>query len=102
MSINSKSPVVELHLENYGASLKLMIGTSAGPSLLKISKRPSKAIVIENEILELRGITKESINSYGKVPLLFRDITLYFHLVPVNFPIEEVGLIGSDRFTVHG
>ena len=62
--------------ENYGISLKLMLDTGAGPSLLKISKKPSKAIVFETEILELRGITKESISSCGKIPLIFRDLTL--------------------------
>ena len=79
-----------------------MIDTGAGPSLLKISKKPSKAIVIENEILGLRGITKESINSCDKVPLLFRDLTLYFHLVPDHFPIEEDGLIGSEVLRRYG
>ena len=73
LSINSKSPVIEMSFENYCISLKLMLDTGAGPSLLKINKKPSKAIVFENEILELKGITKESISSCGKIPLIFRD-----------------------------
>ena len=82
-----------MSFENYGISLKLMLDT-AGPSL--IIKKPSKAIVFENEILELKGITKESISSCGKIPLIFRDLTLYFYLVPEDFAIEEDGLIGSE------
>ena len=98
-SINSKSPVVEMFFDNYLVSLKLMVDTGAGPSLLKISKKPNKSIVFKNKILELKGITKESINSCGKTPLIFRDVTLYFHLVPDDFPIKEDGLIGSEMLS---
>ena len=99
LSINSKSPVIEMTFENYEVSLKFMLDTGAGPSLLKIGKKPSKAIVFENEILELKGITKESMYSRGKTPLIFRDITLYFHLVPDDFPIDEDGLVGSEMLS---
>ena len=31
--------------------------------------------------------------------MIFRDITLYFHLVPDDFPIDEDGLIGSEMLS---
>ena len=52
-----------------------------------------------NQRTNILCITKESIHSRGKTPLIFRDITLYFHLVPDDFPIDEDGLIGSEMLS---
>ncbi|KAJ8677952.1 hypothetical protein QAD02_013739 [Eretmocerus hayati] len=75
-----------------------MLDTGAGPSLLKISKKPSHLNVAYDEIIELTGITAQSIRTLGKIQLQYFDLELPFHLVPDNFPMAEDGLLGSEAF----
>ena len=77
-------------------TLVILLDTGAGPSLIKISKIPKNIEVDENQILELRGITQNSINTLGKIHLSFRELEFIFHVVPDDFPIREDGLLGSE------
>lgn len=75
-----------------------MLDTGAGPSLIKLSKKPENFTANTNEILELKGITRDSICTLGKIEILVKDLKIPMHLVPDDFPIEEDGLIGSEIF----
>lgn len=59
----------------------------------------------QNEIIELRGITDESIQSHGttNIELIFKDKILKhkFHIVGDNFPIPSDGIVGKDFIQKH-
>ena len=66
LSINSKYPVIEMTFENYDVSLKFMLDMAAGPSMLKIGKKPSKAIFLRTRFLNLRELQKSRFINVGK------------------------------------
>lgn len=61
---------------------------------------PADAVVNKNEIIELKGITNDIVETFGTVSLALKltNYTIYhkFNIVPQDFPIPTNGLIGKD------
>ncbi|KAJ8678242.1 hypothetical protein QAD02_014029 [Eretmocerus hayati] len=90
------SPTVMMQFTECFGYFKIIVDTGAGPSLLELSKKPIDPHVAHDEIIELTGITAQSIRTLGKINLQYFDLIFLFHLIQDNFPMAQDGLLGSE------
>lgn len=65
------SKYILLHNNNSNKELKILIDTQAGTSLIKLSALENKKLINKNNIIYLKGITKEKIPTIGTIRLTF-------------------------------
>lgn len=80
---------------------KLLIDTGSDVTILKINHADDDAEVHTNNLIQLKGITENTITSLGlcigNIPLS-NNVTISheFHIVPHDFPIPCHGILGKD------
>ena len=75
-----------------------MIDTGASVNLIRRSMISSHVDIDIEKVLLLKGITRQSLTTLGKVMVNIFDTLIEFHLVDDAFPIREDGILGTDFF----
>lgn len=74
-------------------------------SIIKIGKIKNRDEINSTEVIALRGITQESVNSFGTAisKLIFTDISFEhtFQVIDNDFPIPADGIMGKDFIFKH-
>lgn len=80
-----------------------LVDTQADISIFKASSIPAEFQISSNEIINIKGITNETIESLGTaiIDLNLNDgiISHKFHVVPDEFNLKTDGIIGIDFLT---
>lgn len=79
------------------------VDTQADISIVKFSSLPEDQYINTANVINIRGITQDSLQSLGiiyiELKMNTRAITHDFHVVPDEFNIDSDGILGKDFLT---
>lgn len=78
-----------------------MLDTGAQPNIIKIGTLNNQVFIDNKQILKLKGITEDIVETLGTVYIHIFETPIIFHVVNDDFPIRQQGILGSSFFTEH-
>ncbi|XP_035742203.1 uncharacterized protein LOC118450510 [Vespa mandarinia] len=98
LSSNPSSSSVVISSKDLKGEIEFLVDIGSEPNILKIDKADDYLMSNETNKINLSGITKETVGTYGTCIIDIYGYPVEFHIVPDSFPIPHGGIIGSDFF----
>ena len=98
----SNTPTARIVSPDLKTKANLLLDSGSEINIIKKPALPESAIINEQEIIEVRGITATSLVTLGQTIIQVAGHPVTFHVVDDSLLINQDGILGSEFFAKYG